>query len=168
MGLAAAAIAKNHGAEVVGTTRNPKSEQLLRASGVDRVIIDDGVVAPKVREMYPQGVTKVLELVGTTTLEDSLQCIKPYGVVCMTGIVGNKWTMENFAPMAAIPPQGYLTRYSGGPEEFLNTPLNELAEQIVAGTLHIQVGKVFQLDQIVEAHRTMDANRAGGKIVVLT
>lgn len=30
------------------------------------------------------------------------------------------------------------------------------------------VGKVFHLDEIVEAHRTMEENRAGGKIVVLT
>jgi NADPH:quinone reductase-like Zn-dependent oxidoreductase len=47
------------------------------------------------------------------------------------------------------------------------TPLNELAEQIAAGTLHIQIGRVFRLDEIVEAHRCMEDNQAGGKIVVL-
>ena len=31
-----------------------------------------------------------------------------------------------------------------------------------------QIGKVFKLDDIVEAHATMEENRAGGKIVVLT
>jgi len=41
------------------------------------------------------------------------------------------------------------------------TPLDELAKQIVAGTLHVQVGKTFQLDEIVEAHRCMDENQAG-------
>jgi NADPH:quinone reductase-like Zn-dependent oxidoreductase len=39
--------------------------------------------------VYPEGVDKVLELVGTTTLEDSLQFAKQGGVVCMSGIVGN-------------------------------------------------------------------------------
>jgi NADPH:quinone reductase-like Zn-dependent oxidoreductase len=33
VGLAAAAIAKNHGAFVAATTRNPDREKLLRASG---------------------------------------------------------------------------------------------------------------------------------------
>ena len=33
---------------------------------------------------------KVLEMIGTVTLEGSLQCAKQGGIVCMTGIVGNK------------------------------------------------------------------------------
>ena len=48
------------------------------------------------------------------------------------------------------------------------TPLEELVEQIAAGKLRVQVGRTFQLDDIVEAHRVMEENRAGGKIVVLT
>ena len=50
----------------------------------------------------------------------------------------------------------------------MTTPLDELVEQVAAGTLRIQVGKVFKLDDIVEAHRCMEENKAGGKIVVLT
>ena len=49
----------------------------------------------------------------------------------------------------------------------MRTPLEELAQQIAAGTLKIQVGRVFQMEEIVEAHRTMEENKAGGKIVVL-
>jgi len=43
-----------------------------------------------------------------------------------------------------------------------------LVEQVAAGTLRVQVGRVFKLDDIVEAHRCMEENKAGGKIVVLT
>jgi NADPH:quinone reductase-like Zn-dependent oxidoreductase len=50
----------------------------------------------------------------------------------------------------------------------MRTPLQELVEQVEAGTLHVQIGKTFQLDQIMEAHRSMEDNRAGGKTVVLT
>jgi NADPH:quinone reductase-like Zn-dependent oxidoreductase len=39
---------------------------------------------------------------------------------------------------------------------------------IAAGTLRVQVGKTFHLDEIAEAHRCMEENKAGGKIVVLT
>jgi len=49
-----------------------------------------------------------------------------------------------------------------------NRPLHELAKQIEAGTLHVEVGKTFHLDEIVEAHCLMEENKAGGKIVVLT
>jgi NADPH:quinone reductase-like Zn-dependent oxidoreductase len=50
----------------------------------------------------------------------------------------------------------------------MRMPLGELVEQIAAGTLRIQVGRTFHLDEIVEAHRCMEENKAGGKIVVLT
>ena len=168
VGLAAAAIAQNHKAIVAATTRNPGREQLLRASGVDQVFIDTGSIAQQVKEVCPGGVDKVLELVGTTTLKDSLRCAKQRGIVCMTGIVGNKWSFENFAPMDAIPTAVSLTTYAGESEDFMRTPLQELVDQIAGGTLHVQIGKTFHLDEIVEAHRCMEENKAGGKIVVLT
>jgi NADPH:quinone reductase-like Zn-dependent oxidoreductase len=110
----------------------------------------------------------VLELVGTTTLKDSLRCAKQCGIVCMTGIVGNKLSFDNFASTEAIPTVVSLTTYAGESEDFMRTPLEDLAEKIAAGTLHVQVGKTFHLDEIAEAHRCMEENKAGGKIVVLT
>src|SRR5580692_11292426 len=157
VGLAAAAIGKKHGAFVAATTRNPDRENLLRTSGVDQVFIDTGSIAEQ-----------VLELVGTTTLKDSLRCAKQHGIVCMTGIVGNKWSFDNFAPMEAIPTAVSLTTYAGESEDFMRTPLEDLVEQIAADTLRVQIGKVFRLEEIVEAHRCMEENKAGGKIVVLT
>ena len=168
VGLAAAAIAKSHGAFVAATTRNPEREKLLRASGVDQVFIDTGAIAEQVKEVCPKGVDKVLELVGTTTLKDSLRCAKQRGIVCMTGIVGNKWAFDNFAPMEAIPTAVSLTTYAGESEDFMRTPLGELVKQIATGALRVQIGRTFHLDEIVEAHRCMEENKAGGKIVVLT
>jgi NADPH:quinone reductase-like Zn-dependent oxidoreductase len=168
VGLAAAAIAKNHGAVVASTTRRADREQLLRSSGADQVFIDTGAIAEQVREVFPSGVDKVLELIGTTTLGDSLRCAKQRGIVCMTGMVGNKWSFDDFSPMDVIPTSVCLTTYDGGPEDFMLMPLDELVEQVAAGKLRVQVGRVFKLDDIVEAHRCMEENRAGGKIVVLT
>lgn len=165
VGLAAAAIAKNHGAFVAATTRRSDREKLLRASGADRVFVDDGSIAEQIRSH--EAFDRVLELVGITTLKDSLRCTKDGGIVCMTGIVGGKWSLEGFSPMDMIPTAVSLTTYSGGSEDFMNTPLEELVQEIERGKLHVQIGKVFELDDIVEAHRCMEENKAGGKIVVL-
>jgi NADPH:quinone reductase-like Zn-dependent oxidoreductase len=89
VGLAASAIAVNHGVTVVSTSRSDKRTQLLKDRGASIVILDDGNIAAKVKEETGGGVNKVLELIGTTTLLDSLQCVKPQGIVCMTGIVGD-------------------------------------------------------------------------------
>jgi NADPH:quinone reductase-like Zn-dependent oxidoreductase len=168
VGLAGAAIAKAHGAFVISTTRAPTREALLRAAGADHVIIDSGAIARDVQALPGNGADKVLELVGTTTLADSLQCAREAGIVCMTGMVGDKWSFDNFEPMEVIPTAVSLTTYDGGVADFMRTPLQQLADQVEAGALRVHVGKILHLDQIVEAHRLMEENKAGGKIVVLT
>ncbi len=168
VGLAAAAIAKNHGALVAATTRKPEREKLLRENGADQVFIDTGDIADQVKEVFPCGVNKALELVGTTTLIDSLRSTKAKGIVCMTGMVGDQWSFQEFSPMGAIPTAVSLTTYAGGADDFIRTPLQDLVQQIEKGKLRPQIGQVFFLDQIVEAHACMEENRAGGKIVVLT
>jgi NADPH:quinone reductase-like Zn-dependent oxidoreductase len=168
VGLAAAAIAKSHGALVASTSRKSERETLLRKAGADEVFIDSGTIAGEVRRALDGGADKVLELIGTTTLKDSLRCARQGGIVCMTGMVGNEWSFDRFAPMEVIPTAVSLTTYAGESDDFMRMPLQELVEQIAHGTLQVPIGRVFQLDQIVEAHRCMEENRAGGKIVVLT
>jgi NADPH:quinone reductase-like Zn-dependent oxidoreductase len=170
VGLAAAAIARNYGVTVAGTTRkaDEATSETMRRSGMSEVIIDDGKIAETLRKTWPDGADKVLELIGTTTLGDSLHCAKEGGVVCMSGIVGNKWTLDDWNPMEGIPSGSYLTAYSGGLADFIHTPLTDLAKQISEGKLPLQIGKVFKLDDIVEAHALMESNKAKGKIVVLT
>jgi NADPH:quinone reductase-like Zn-dependent oxidoreductase len=168
VGLAAAAIAKAHGAEVAATSRATSGEALVRAAGADHFFLDDGAIAQTVRSQWGGGADKVLELIGTRTLQDSLRATREPGIVCMAGMVGDQWSFSNFAPMDAIPTAVSLTTYSGDVADFMATPLQQLVDQIAAGTLSIQPARVFHIDQIVEAHRTMETNAAGGKIVVLT
>lgn len=98
VGLAASAIAVNHGVTVVSTSRSDSRTQLLKDRGASTVIIDDGNIADQVKKVTGGGVNKVLELIGTATLLDSLQCVKPHGIVCMTGIVGNSTSTEESRP----------------------------------------------------------------------
>ena len=140
---------------------------MLRDYGADEFFVDDGAIAAQIKD-DSQKFNKVLELVGVVTLKDSFQCTSKGGIVSMTGIVGNKWSIENFQAMEYIPKYRYLTTFGGWIEEFMSTPLNDIVQQVEAGTFKIKVGKVFHIDQIAEAHQCMDDNAAEGKIVVLT
>lgn len=140
---------------------------MLREHGAHEVIVDDGSITGKVRELAPGGVNKVLELVGTT-LPDSLQVVASGGVACMAGMVGDQWSIRDFAPMDIIPHLVSLTIYSGGVGEFLEMPLDDMAAAVANGALHVPSGPFFHIDDIVEAHRCMEENRARGKIVITT
>ena len=58
--------------------------------------------------------------------------------------------------------------WRGGSGDFLNTPLQSIVREVEAGHIIPTIGRVFQFDDIVEAHRCMEDNAAGGKIVILT
>lgn len=167
VGLAAAAIAKTHGCFVAATTRkqDASTRETMQTSGVDEVLIDDGDIAAQV---HHEKFHKVLDLIGTSSLKDSLKCVARGGSACLVGGVGNKWVFDGpFSPMAIIPSTVNLTIYAGGLEDFLSTPLNQLLKQIESGTLHLPLGKVFRFSEIVEAQRCMEAGISNGKIVVL-
>ena len=168
IGLAAAAIARRHGAFVVSTTRKKEREQLLRDCGAQDVIIEtDGCVAEEARKRYPEGFDKVMELVGATTLADSLKAAKqPWGVVCTVGIVGGKWTHSDFMPNAFIPSGVYMTVFSGSNTPFSVEPVDEISRAIANCSIHIPI-KTYRLEQIVEAHRAMDESTAAAKMILV-
>ncbi len=168
VGLAAAILGKQAGATVIATTRKPDRVGMLKENGADHVVVDTGEIAGVVREQFPEGVDRVLELVGTSTLLDSLQATARGGMVCMTGMVGDQWELERFSPMGAIPTAVCLTSYAGGPEDFMATPLQNFVDGIENGRAKAPIGKVFPMEEIVAAHRAMEENTAGGKIVVTT
>ena len=48
-----------------------------------------------------------------------------------------------------------------------DVPLQKIAEQVAAGRLRAKPTRVFRFEEIREAHRVMEANEAGGKMVVV-
>jgi len=168
VGMAAAVLAKRQGLTVVSTTRSAAKADRLREIGVDHVIIDDGEVAPTLRQLLPGGVDLALELVGAPTLRDTLRTLKVHGVACFTGMLSNSWVVEDFYPIDYLPSGVRLTAYSG---EAADLPSEVLQDYLAAAAQDhglIPLDRVFPLDQVGTAHEYMEEDRATGKIVVVT
>lgn len=121
----------------------------------------------KVRAIFPGGIDKVLELVGTNTLKDSLACIRPGGIGCMTGMLSENWSVKDFAPMDFIPSTVHLTVYDSGQTKSPTPAFQAFIAAVEAGEIKLNISKVFALYDIAEAHTFMERNQATGKIVVL-
>jgi NADPH:quinone reductase len=171
VGMAAISFAKGRNLTVLATTRNQAKVNGLRAAGADYVIIDNGQkLSTEVKNIVAGGVNGVLELVATRdTLLDSLQALAPKGIVCVTGALGNVFALDGFSPLAAIPTGARLTAFASGTITSENgTPaLQEIADGIASGRYKANVDHTFHFNEIVEAHRYMEENRALGKVVVL-
>lgn len=168
VGLAAAVLAKRLGMTVLSTTRNPAKVSALTNAGVDHVIIDDGRVAAAVREIEPSGVNGVLELVGATTLADSLAATAFHGVVCFTGMLSNEWLLRDFYPNDDLPRGVRLAGYHGDASDLPAPVAQAFLDDVAQGRALVPVHRVFSIDDIVAAHDEMESNRAIGKIVVTT
>jgi NADPH:quinone reductase-like Zn-dependent oxidoreductase len=168
VGMAAISLARSFGVTVAATTRNAAKAQALRDAGAEHIVIDSGQIAPEVRRLFPNGVDGVLELIGTVTLLDSLKCPGTRGIVCYAGLLGNAWSLEKFEPMPAIPSTVRLTTYTTHIVTAANStaPLQRIVEDVEAARLPLHRDRVFRFDQIAEAHRYMEENRATGKLVV--
>ena len=166
IGMLSCQLAKHLGLTVISTTRNESKKEFLIENGADHVLIDNGTVAEELKELFPDGVNKVLELIGIKTLKDSLKCIKRRGIVCMTGILGGEWTLREFTPMGDIPSLGRLTVYMGDAANLKKDLLQDFIDAVADGEISLNIDKIFSLDKIVEAHTYMERNLAKGKIVV--
>lgn len=166
IGMAALALAKRAGLRVGMTTRDPEKTAELKAAGADEVWIDRGALAEQVMSGMGKPYDRVLELVGATTLLDSLRCVGRGGIVCMTGILGGSWVLDHFHPMGDVPTAVKLTSYSGEAADMTPAQLQAYVDLVETGRLEVKTGPVFRFEDLVQAHRLMDENRAGGKIVV--
>ncbi|MEH6996284.1 zinc-binding dehydrogenase [Neobacillus drentensis] len=86
VGLAALQLAKSVSASVISSTRNTNKLEIVKENGADFVLLDDGSLSKQLFSLFPNGVNKVLELVGTVTLKHSLKLLSEHGILCMTGI----------------------------------------------------------------------------------
>jgi len=168
IGLATAVLAKRLGMTVLATTRSRERFGVLRDAGVDHPLLDDGQVACQVRGLFPDGVDAALELVGTSTLPDTLRAVRVHGTVCFTGMLSAQWTIPDFYPHDYLPNGVRLTAYNGDAADLPADVLQDLLDAVAAGRTRVPIGKVYRLDQVAQAHTDMETGRVTGKLVVTT
>ncbi len=166
IGFATIALARAAGLELTATTRSAAKADELVAAGATHVLVDNGSIADQARAIYPNGFDRVLDLVGTTTLLDSLQAVRRGGIVCMTGILCGEWVLPEFRPMADVPTGVKFTSYAGESSDLTPAQLQDYVSLVENGELELKLGPNFPFERLREAHTTMDENRASGKIVM--
>jgi threonine dehydrogenase-like Zn-dependent dehydrogenase len=76
LGQAAINIATHAGVTVLASTRHESNRDLLTTLGASQVLIETGQLGNAVRQDYPDGIDGVLDLVGNSTLLDSLTMVR--------------------------------------------------------------------------------------------
>ena len=170
LGLAAIIYAKARGLEVIATTRRPENKEVLISKGADDVIIDDGDIADKVRVLFPDGVDNAIDIVGASTVKDTLKTVKEWGEVCVVGILTGS-ELGSFDVHSDLPNTVKLSFFASGllgsaAMPFSDSPIQWIADQIERKRMPSTVSHVFNFEDIQAAHETMENDQAKGKIVI--
>jgi NADPH:quinone reductase-like Zn-dependent oxidoreductase len=171
LGQAAVNIAAHAGATIVATTRSPARIDGLKQLGANQVLLEEPMLSAKIRESYPAGLDAALDLVGNSTLLDSLGCVRRHGRLCLAGWLGGLAPIAAFNPLLQMPVGVHFSLFGSFMFGLPGFPLSEIPLQTIvqraaAGVYKAKPSKVFVFEEIQEAHRLMESNRANGKIVV--
>ena len=167
VGMAATSIASGYGIEIAATTRRQDKIDAVTAAGADHVLLDEGgSLAAEVRTIWPEGPDRVLDLVGTRTVVDSLHVVRRGGTVCIAGSLSG-WLVPDFEPIAMIPSGTRLTAFHSGTAAGSTAVLQRIVDEVEAGVHRPHVDRLFGLADIAAAHRYMENSEAAGKLVVL-
>jgi NADPH:quinone reductase len=163
-------MAVNAGVRVIATGRSDDRFAALKELGAERVEVEGPDLSKRIPEA--KRLDAVLDLVGNSTILDSLAMLRRGGRACLAGWLGGLAPIKDFNPLLQMSSGVYLTFFGsfvfGTPGFPLSdVPLQSIASEVAAGRYKAKPSRVFRFEEIREAHRVMEANEAGGKMVVV-
>lgn len=171
LGQATINIARQEGVTVLTSTRSESKVSMLTELGATHVLIENGNLSEAVRAFYPEGIDSVLDLIGNSTLIDSLRMARKGGRVCVAGFLGNIEPVS-YNWLTDMPFGVDLNAFASllfGTKDFPHSdvPMQRIVDRVADGTYKARPVKVFPFEHIPDAHRLMESNDANGKIVVV-
>jgi NADPH2:quinone reductase len=164
--------AKHLGAEVIGCVGSEEKARLARDNGCDHTILyRDESIPERVREITDgAGVAAAYDSIGQATFMDSLDALRPFGVLVSYGNASGP--VEPFSP-SILAPKGslYVTRPTLATHiatpELLADGAGRLFQAVTDGLLHIQINQTYALADTGQAHRDLEARKTTGSTVLL-
>lgn len=171
VGLIACQWARALGIRLIGTAGSDEKCALARDYGASEVInyeTEDFVA--RVRDITDgRGVDAVMDSIGKSTFEGSLDCLRPVGMMISYGNASGKVPPFDLGILGA---KGclQLTR----PTIFMHIAEREkcqsmashLFEMVESGKIKIHIGQDFAFENVAQAHRAMEARTTTGSSVL--
>ena len=177
-------MCKLRGYRVIGTTSKGKVNDVSDAKsafGCDELIVLDNVpgksyadytsvdIASSVKQItHGQGCNLIIDGIGKDTYEISLKCLAKRGLFVSFGNASG--SVPAFPVLRLLPQSAYMTRpklndYVATRDELLERA-NDVFTWVKEGKLNIVIDKVFDLEQVRDAHEYLENGRSKGKVLL--
>jgi len=172
VGLIACQWARALGLRLIATAGSDEKCRLALAHGAEHAInYRTENFAARVKEITGgQGVKVVYDSVGKDTFEQSLDCLRPFGLMVSFGNASGP--VAPFAP-GILGPKGslYVTRQTLfshiTSRERTQAMADDLFSVVTSGAVKIRIDQRFPLTEVQAAHRSLEARATTGCTVLL-
>jgi NADPH:quinone reductase len=171
-GMLIAQMAKAKGAQVLGCVSrgfHPDKEANAKAAGVDHVLSYDSFAAEARTLTGGKGVDVVYDAVGAAVFHQSLDALKPRGMMATFGNASG--AVPAIEPLL-LNQKGslFLTRptlahYVATPEE-LQWRAGDLLAWLASGKLQLKIDRSYPLSEARQAHDDLESRRTSGKLLL--
>ncbi|MFY2560521.1 quinone oxidoreductase family protein [Corallococcus terminator] len=170
VGLLAIQLAKQAGATVFGAVSTEEKAKLARDSGADDVFVYGGTgsVAEWVRKLTEgSGVELVLDSVGASTWESSLESLAPFGHLVAYGSASGHPPPVDVESLYAksLKVSAYWLR-TPHPPALQRRAREALGQALARGELRVKLGLVVELEEATRAHQRLESRATVGKVVL--
>ena len=164
--------AKHLGASVIGVVSTLDKAETVLGLGADHVILhksDD--VTERVKEITRgKGINVAYDSVGKATIDISLACLSPFGMLVSYGNSSGAITDFSVGKLAAGGSL-YITRPTlvthTATRELLLDCTNELFALVSSGDIKVHIGQTYPLADAKQAHDDLEASKTSGSTVLL-
>jgi NADPH2:quinone reductase len=172
VGTLAVQLSKLLGAgTVIGTASNAEKLDLVRRLGADAAInyTEHDWVEQVKHATGGKGADIILEMVGGTISDQSLECLAPFGRMVIYGAASRQISQFS-GPQLMYKNQAIIGYWLAGQisrPERITLAFMSLMQYLLSGQLEIIVSQTFPLEQAIEAHKVIAERRTTGKVVLL-
>ena len=172
VGLAAIQIANLLGATPIAVTRGPGKVEALRRHGARHVVVSDAQdLAPAVLEITGgRGARVVFDAVGGDTVAALADATSARGIIIIYGALAGAVSPLPLQPamLKSLTIRGFAMNDMVADAPVRRAAIEFVRQGFLAGQLKPVIDRVFELDDIAQAHRYLESNVQLGKIVVRT
>ncbi len=171
VGLLLTQVAKMRGAKVIGLVSTQAKAELARQAGADEVVVTaDDDWLPRVRDITRGALADVVyDSVGKDTVENSIQCLKPRGMLVLYGQSSGlvpPFDLKLLAAGSLFVTRPGLHHYSANREELLQRS-GEVFAWIERGELELRIEHRWRMEEASEAHRALEGRKTTGKQLLI-
>jgi NADPH:quinone reductase len=165
VGATAVQLAHRAEARVVATVRSESDKEIASRMGADEVLLIDGNLAERIKELAPEGVDHIVEVAFGANINTDVEILAQGGSIA--AYATNVFTPEiPFWLLVFSNARIFFIGSDNVPAEAKREAARAINQAFEAGWQGLEIADRFSLDEIAQAHEFVEHPTKSGRVII--